>query len=1107
MASPTPPKPDYWKLAYDSLEPNIKGTIDSSMTQTTDVVAAALKAAKKKHELCLKKRWKVKNLHGEAIVVRDVVEKVVKWITKFKEIGDIAVQYDPVHASLPWAGVRFLLQLASNDAQIFCAMAENVETISRFVSCYKAFENFYMPSASAALTSQIADALVKLYVEILTFLAYSINYFRQRTPVRMVTSAFQDLDNQQKKKILAVEADLLKVVNLADVESLLNVQKVVEDLSNRLKAFEDDHEHKELIRWISPISFHANHQDQLDKHIPGTGQWLLDHPEYKRWKSASSSSIFLLHGIPGCGKSILASSVIEQYLDERKNNPVTEPFAYFYCADYENEKDRSQPQEILRSIVRQLTMSGRPRPEVHHILSSEFEQLQAKSKVEGVDMIRLRIEDCERLIMNITVDNPITIVVDALDEILDSERYVLLSLFERIVANAQNLVKIFLTSRSDCGIFDALPTASRLCIRSQDTRIDMDRFIRQLMGGPKGQGKLLKSQDLALQESLVQTLLKEAGEMFQWARCQFDLFRQLRVEEDIVNSIQHKHFDNLDQIYTKIMDKLLKNSGPSARRVAIDTVAWLLYAQEPLTTDAFNSAVNSGLKLNVVEICSNLVVLDNGSGMFRFSHQSVQEFARKLPEFKERDAHRIISLRCIEGCSNFLTNQLPTHGSLERYSMIYWAYHSRLAGQKQLASDPFGSMKHFIYDDDGEVSQSFILWLETVTQISASLERDHSQLLPLNAVHATDPLDPTPFFAACVFGLDDILDDFEINTLGQIDWDRKNSLGQTGLYLAAAMGHEKVIRRLLQHEAGINVECPRRGNPVAAACFAGHSTIVDLLLETRASGPSVRTILVALQAAFHGGQEDVVLRILAHPRVQLDQAIYDSAILGASQHGFLRVMERLQNPKLTPVFAQMNPHARINKTISGGHIELLKRSFKSPTDLLSSLPADAASTAALYGRDEMLVFLLDTGSSIEAEGPLGSPLRVACLMNHQYIAQRLITRNADVHCCGTLGDALQAAAMKGHVQIIRLLLDNGANVNAKGGTYGNALQAAAYHGHIQVVSMLLNDGANLFTKGFTEDAFHAAAEGGYENVVSLLYRKGFKTRSPLRGIFGRKKST
>lgn len=48
---------------------------------------------------------------GHEIVLRDLTEKIIVWINKFKEIGDIAVNFDPVHTALPWAGVRFLIQV------------------------------------------------------------------------------------------------------------------------------------------------------------------------------------------------------------------------------------------------------------------------------------------------------------------------------------------------------------------------------------------------------------------------------------------------------------------------------------------------------------------------------------------------------------------------------------------------------------------------------------------------------------------------------------------------------------------------------------------------------------------------------------------------------------------------------------------------------------------------------------------------------------------------------------------------------------------------------------------------------------------------------------
>ena len=59
------------------------------------------------------KQWKVK-IRGEEVVLRDVGMKILHWADRFKQIGDIIVQYDPAHAAIPWAGFRFLLQVYFN---------------------------------------------------------------------------------------------------------------------------------------------------------------------------------------------------------------------------------------------------------------------------------------------------------------------------------------------------------------------------------------------------------------------------------------------------------------------------------------------------------------------------------------------------------------------------------------------------------------------------------------------------------------------------------------------------------------------------------------------------------------------------------------------------------------------------------------------------------------------------------------------------------------------------------------------------------------------------------------------------------------------------------
>jgi hypothetical protein len=62
---------------------------------------------------CINSRWKHTRKSGETVIIRDVFDKIVRWIDIFKQVGDIAVQYDPAHAALPWAAIRFVLQIHS----------------------------------------------------------------------------------------------------------------------------------------------------------------------------------------------------------------------------------------------------------------------------------------------------------------------------------------------------------------------------------------------------------------------------------------------------------------------------------------------------------------------------------------------------------------------------------------------------------------------------------------------------------------------------------------------------------------------------------------------------------------------------------------------------------------------------------------------------------------------------------------------------------------------------------------------------------------------------------------------------------------------------------
>lgn len=51
---------------------------------------------------------------------RCFVEKTVSVLNKFLSVGDVVVNFDPIHAALPWAAVRFVLVVSSSAVRTAC---------------------------------------------------------------------------------------------------------------------------------------------------------------------------------------------------------------------------------------------------------------------------------------------------------------------------------------------------------------------------------------------------------------------------------------------------------------------------------------------------------------------------------------------------------------------------------------------------------------------------------------------------------------------------------------------------------------------------------------------------------------------------------------------------------------------------------------------------------------------------------------------------------------------------------------------------------------------------------------------------------------------------
>jgi hypothetical protein len=88
----------------------IQECIVTNSGDITSAVEQALTATKEKQRLCIEKRWRF-TFVGREFILKEEADKVISWFNRFKAVGNVAVNADPVHAGLPWAGIRFLLEV------------------------------------------------------------------------------------------------------------------------------------------------------------------------------------------------------------------------------------------------------------------------------------------------------------------------------------------------------------------------------------------------------------------------------------------------------------------------------------------------------------------------------------------------------------------------------------------------------------------------------------------------------------------------------------------------------------------------------------------------------------------------------------------------------------------------------------------------------------------------------------------------------------------------------------------------------------------------------------------------------------------------------------
>ncbi|KAL1634866.1 hypothetical protein SLS58_010495 [Diplodia intermedia] len=563
----TPTEENLWNQAKDTLDRSEKDALAKfPSSERGEQLGEILRLVESKKNDYESRATKFQNDK-----LRDIYGNIALWVKRFESVGNVVASYDPVHAALPWAGVRLILQSVKKSLS-----DDNFSKIQSYES-----------EIQKLLGSQTYESLCEIFDE-------------------------QKLDKEKR--------DLVQ-----------------DDRHNRK-------ERKKILQALSSVQFRENHETTRAGRLENSGAWLLRRREFEDWNNSLDSSVLWLHGSPGSGKSSLVSIVIDSILEKQ-------PHAYFYCSAEATQRLRSQPKEIMRCILKQL------------YVFSEESSTQAITKTfkgwekEDGDYARIEhmsVQQSTDYILEILSHQqaPVKIVIDALDECDSKLRARLMGSIENIISQAKCPVKIFLSSRDDADIVRCLGDKSNIFIQASDNREDIAQFVENEVNDlvllPAG---LNSTQSAELKTHIKARLRQKAGGMFRWVSLQLQTIARLVTVPDI-----YAQLDNLPEGLEKSYDAVyrqIESSAEHGKFLAKRTLQWLLCAQIQLTRQAFLLAVSDGhddptlTAATIVDVCCNLVFLDESVNAFRFVHLSVQEYLQRCQGYSLETAHGTAAKTCL----------------------------------------------------------------------------------------------------------------------------------------------------------------------------------------------------------------------------------------------------------------------------------------------------------------------------------------------------------------------------------------------------------------------------------------------------------------------------
>jgi ankyrin repeat protein len=651
----------------------------------------------------------------------------------------------------------------------------------------------------------------------------------------------------------------------------------------------DECECQQALRTSEYENFKARNPDR----IPDTCQWFLRHQNFHAWHQSEVSALLWISADPGCGKSVLAKSLIDIELKSTRSRTT----CYFFFKD-----DDSRQKSVTHALCALLHQLFDRKPFLLGHAVSQF-------RSEGIKLLGSFFKLWNILTAAAADPNAgeIICVLDALDECEESSRFELIEAVNRYYSESgknQANLKFVVTSRPYSTIeqrFAKLTTKMptiRLQGEDESELIskEINLVIKSRVPEIGVELELTKLEESKLEDRL----LKVTHRTYLWLKLIFEVIRQRQMpdgkvtEKSLVATV-----DTLPETVDKAYEEILRKS--TNENLARKLLCIIVAAARPLTVEEMNIALAikddsksyedldlepehrfsryiknlCGLFVNVIDKKVYLIhqtakefLLAKSEAASTGWKQSIEPALSELtiaktciayllfPDFK-----RSLNMNGAGGENKSVNMQTDKHPYLA-YAASEWAQHFRKAQRRA----------------DSRLIQSVLNICDTESELFHSWFSVYQNLvIPYKAVGLDSSL-----ILASFFGHDTVVK--VLLDRGQTEVDFKDVRGgRTSLSYASRNGHEEVVKLLLDGKADVKSVDIFDTTPLSHAAYEGHSAVVELLLDTGKADVNSKDSIgrSPLSYAASHGRKAVVKLLLGTDEIDVNSRdrIYDQTIL------------------------------------------------------------------------------------------------------------------------------------------------------------------------------------------------------------------------------------